>query len=169
MPFEIVITDEEKARRLAAGHHDYTHLLSIRGSMHQEPFRGFDSFRVAKQLNFDDVSLPRGWGRFQAPQPRHVQAILKFAETIGENDKVLVHCAQGISRSTAASYIMLASILGPGKEQEALKLVVKERPNARPNELMVRHADKLLKREGKLSAELDLLRAARFSPYPSPT
>jgi predicted protein tyrosine phosphatase len=63
---------------------------------------------------------------------------------------LLVHCFAGASRSTAACFALAAQALGPGRAQEALDYVVSIRPEAFPNLLVVRYADKLLGRGGEL-------------------
>ena len=65
-------------------------------------------------------------------------------------ERILIHCEAGISRSTATALIMYACWLGPGREREAMERVRKQRPTAVPNRRMVRLADALLGREGRL-------------------
>jgi predicted protein tyrosine phosphatase len=72
---------------------------------------------------------------------------------------VLVHCAAGISRSTAAALILLTVRKGPGKEGEALETLLEYLQKAEqkglrdlagfyPNIHMIRLADELLERKG---------------------
>ena len=72
----------------------------------------------------------------------------------GEQVNLGVFCAAGISRSTAATYIILCYLLGEWNEREALSLVENKRSIARPNPLMVKIADDLLGRRYKMVAPL---------------
>jgi len=72
----------------------------------------------------------------------------------GEQVNLLCGCAAGISRSTAAAYIILCYLLGEWNEREALALIENKRSIARPNPLMVKLADDYLKRGYKMMAPL---------------
>lgn len=145
----------------------WTHLLSFTSSK-QGAIPGFHTVKNGLHLPVDDISMPSGFHGWVHPREAHVQAIIRFGRTIKENDRVLIHCAQGVSRSTAAAFIILADRFGPGREHEALKAVVDERPGARPNELIVKLADHILGRDGRLVHEVEMLRMARLAlPYGS--
>jgi predicted protein tyrosine phosphatase len=66
---------------------------------------------------------------------------------------VLIHCTAGVSRSTAAAYALWCDWLGPGKEAQAVSAVREVRPKAAPNRLMVKYADQILGRRGRLVEE----------------
>ena len=68
---------------------------------------------------------------------------------------LLIHCNAGVARSTAAALAILCDRLGPGREQEALDEMLRLRPIAVPNLLMVQHTDNLLGRGGALVACVD--------------
>ena len=63
---------------------------------------------------------------------------------------LLIHCQVGVSRSTAIALAILADRLGPGQEGEALQALLRLRPQAIPNLLVVSLADDLLARNGAL-------------------
>ena len=94
------------------------------------------------------------------PDENLMKDILKQGEVIkkrldrGENINILFGCAAGKSRSTAACYVILCYLLGEWNEREALNLLVNKRPIARPNALMVKIADDLMKRGYKMVAPL---------------
>ena len=52
--------------------------------------------------------------------------------------------------STASAFAILCMVLEEGREVEALKHVLAIRPAAYPNKLVVRYADDLLERRGKM-------------------
>ena len=85
-----------------------------------------------------------------------IQIGISIKEEILKQNKValLVHCAAGISRSTACAYIILNVILGEWQEREALSEVMNRRPIAHLNPLMVSLGDKLLGRKFKMIAPL---------------
>ena len=72
----------------------------------------------------------------------------------GEQVNLLCGCAAGISRSTAACYIILCYLLGEWNEREAFNLLVNKRMIAYPNPLMVKLADDMLKRGFKMVSSL---------------
>jgi predicted protein tyrosine phosphatase len=85
------------------------------------------------------------------PTEEDVQRIIQLAEQLQSyNGKVLIHCEAGISRSTAAALIIYACWLGEGREYEAMKRVIAQRPYAMPNRRMVKLADDLLDLRGRL-------------------
>lgn len=111
--------------------------------------------RFAKQpaprhlrLRFDDIEV-EGIG-VTAPQESHVAVVLAFARSL--NGTLLVHCHGGVSRSGAMSYALLADLLGPGREEEALDQLLAQRPVVVPNGRVVRYADKVMQRGGALLA-----------------
>ena len=84
------------------------------------------------------------------PGQTHVRELLAFARTWSAEDPMLVHCWAGISRSMAATYIILCDRLGRGSEVLAAKAIRSRAPHAYPNALLVRHADDILGRQGRM-------------------
>lgn len=90
------------------------------------------------------------------PNEEDVARLIDFARDIAAKpSRVLAHCAAGISRSTAAAYIIYSVALGEGREREALERVFAQRPIASPNRRMVAIADRLLGRNGRLLEQLE--------------
>lgn len=84
-----------------------------------------------------------------------IQCLIDLAEELNRSTaKVLIHCEAGVSRSTAAALIIYTCLLGPGSERRAMDLVLRQRPIAMPNRRMVKIADALLRRRGRLIAVL---------------
>ena len=95
------------------------------------------------------------------PDQNHIAALLGFAQSWDRTAPFLVHCWAGISRSTAGAYIVLCDLHGPGHEAAIARALRLRAPHARPNRLMIRYADALLSREGRMIAAVDALGQAR--------
>ncbi|WP_420477820.1 tyrosine phosphatase family protein [Brevundimonas sp. FT23028] len=78
-----------------------------------------------------------------------VERALNFARD-NRDTALLVHCFHGVGRSAAIALAVFADRLGPGREPEAIEQLLAIRPQSTPNIVVVRHADHLLGREGRL-------------------
>ena len=132
-----------------------THVLSILDPEQRDPSE-LASCRPDRllRLRFHDV-IERSPG-VKLPTVDDVAAILAFGARFGAGARPLVHCHFGISRSTAAMAMLIArdpSLTG----DEVFAHLLRIRPRAWPNSLMVRHADRLLGRNEKLMPALGRL------------
>jgi predicted protein tyrosine phosphatase len=94
-----------------------------------------------------------------------VAAILAFGSRFGAGSQFLVHCHFGISRSTAAMAMLIArdnSLTG----DEVFARLLRIRPRAWPNSLMVRHADDLMGRRHRLMPALGRLYCRQLRHVP---
>jgi len=141
-----------------------THLISIDdpGAPTETPewFRG-----IHWHLVFQDVETVKQAKQFRAlgPTIHDVKQIIEFGETCLTASKtkrvhLLIHCMAGVSRSTAAAFAILCMIHGKGSEPESLEHLLAIRPDALPNRLVVKYADQLLGRDGKMLEALRHLR-----------
>jgi len=95
---------------------------------------------------------------YKMPDDNLINSIIDSAIEIenllkdSENINLAVCCHAGISRSTAAAYIILCYLLGEWYEQDAKSLVLSRRDIAHPNPLMVKIADEQLARNWKMVA-----------------
>ena len=96
------------------------------------------------------------------PEQAHVETLLSFARTWSAEDPMLVHCWAGISRSMAATYIILCDRLGRGSEVLAARAIRSRAPHAYPNALLVRHADDLLGRQGRMVEAIRAIGAGKM-------
>lgn len=88
------------------------------------------------------------------PGEDHVRRILDFAAVWDRDRPLLIHCYAGISRSTAAAYIT-ACALDPERDEAGIARALRAAsPSATPNALFVEIADRLLGREGRMSAAI---------------
>jgi predicted protein tyrosine phosphatase len=91
------------------------------------------------------------------PNLDHVAALIDFARTWDRTSPMVVHCFAGISRSTAAAYI-IACTLRPDLDERALATSIRaQSPTATPNALLVRLADAHLGREGRMIAAIEAI------------
>jgi predicted protein tyrosine phosphatase len=63
---------------------------------------------------------------------------------------MLIHCWAGISRSSAAAYV-IACDRNPGFERDIADELRRRAPSVTPNRLMVALADNLLDRDGRMT------------------
>ena len=127
---------------------EVTYLVSI-GDVQDDLPVGYDNVNDKLRLLVADVITEFG------ATEQDIQQIIALAHELrSKAGRVLIHCEAGVSRSTAAALIMYACWLGPGREHEAMRRVLTQRPIAIPNRRMVEIADRLLKREGCLVAVL---------------
>ena len=89
-----------------------------------------------------------------APRLQDVERILDFTCGLSSKSNVLVHCRAGVSRSTAIAYAILCQHSKPGMERENLLHVQSLREWAYPNQLIVKLADRALKRKGAMLLHL---------------
>ena len=127
---------------------DVMYLLSI-GDVQDALPLGYHNVDRKTRLLVADVITELG-----ATEQDIQQIILLAQELQSVSGRVLIHCEAGVSRSSAAALIMYACWLGPGQEDEAMMRVLVQRPIAIPNGRMVKLADRLLDRKGRLVAAL---------------
>jgi predicted protein tyrosine phosphatase len=86
-------------------------------------------------LEFNDITAPAQG--LVPPSPEHVEKILAFGRAWDRKAPMVVHCWAGVSRSTAAGYI-LSHALTPGSDPHDLARLLRARaPWATPNGRMI--------------------------------
>lgn len=99
-----------------------------------------DLFPLCKDyinLEFNDTTFP---GRFGAPEKEHILDVLKWAE--GRDEKILVACRAGVSRSSAIAYLVESQRNGPEAAANCLDKHIHH-----PNELIIKYGVELLGNE----------------------
>ena len=100
------------------------------------------------QVDVDDISVQESG--FILPQQAHLLKILDFTKTLTDQDRLLVHCLAGISRSTAISIgICIQHGMGFREAYEHVKLI---RPVLQPNTIFLRLIDDHFQLDGRLVA-----------------
>ncbi len=149
MTFEVAITDRSGAGNILCSPMrcaQFRYAVSI-GVSPERPPAGWRNAVRRLRLEFEDTLSESEGG----PGAADVERLLSFAQEVAaQPGGILVHCQAGISRSTAAAAIILAVVLGEGKEVEALAEVYRVQPLARPNARMIELADAALGRRGAL-------------------
>ena len=84
----------------------------------------------------------------------------------GGKPHMLVHCQMGISRSTAATAILLLTIHRGKGEDDIFARLLELQPNAWPNCRMIELADEMLQRRGRFTAAAGRLYAAQLAKKP---
>jgi len=115
-------------------------------------------------LRFNDISAPMDG--LTAPTAETVRAILAFGDawkTAATGAPLLAHCFAGISRSTAAAYILACAFSAPGREQALARGLRAASPTATPNSLMIAFADSALGREGRMVTAIQALGRGVFA------
>lgn len=163
LPYRLFICGKHEVRGFAAS--GLTHMLSLEDPETPKAtpawFKG-----IHVQLHFHDVESNAEARTLRAQEPTrdHVAEILQFGQRcLVSRDSshpitLLVHCYAGASRSTAAAYALACQALGKGEEAAALEYVLRLRPEAFPNLLIVKHADELLTLGGNMVKALAPLR-----------
>jgi predicted protein tyrosine phosphatase len=86
-----------------------------------------------------------------APAESHVGQLLAFAASWDRARPMLIHCYAGISRSTAAAYIVAAALEPDRDERELAQTLRRLSPSATPNPRLVAIADSMLRRDGRMT------------------
>lgn len=112
-------------------------------------------------LRFHDIEEPRA--DFIAPDAGVIDRLLAFGADWREDGPMLVHCWFGISRSTAAAFILLCAAEPARSEAEIAQALRRASPEASPNRLMVALADERLRRGGQMCRAIAEIGRGRLS------
>lgn len=134
------------------------HLLSVINQQQIPPtpagIAPDDHLRIA----VNDIAVPQDG--LVHPSSRHIDAIVAFARRWNHTGPVVVHCLAGISRSTAATFIMLCDLNPKSPEAWIAAQIRAASPTAMPNALMIELADQVLGRRGRMIAAIQALAPA---------
>jgi len=99
-------------------------------------------------LGMNDIAAPAEG--LTAPGESHLDQLLEFGRRWDRQQPLAIHCWAGISRSTAAAFI-LACAINEDLDEDALAQELRRRaPTATPNALLVSLADAKLGRNGRM-------------------
>jgi predicted protein tyrosine phosphatase len=147
--FTIKITELDLAEIILEGNYPSfypTRTLSLVDDSEymNENFKPVNSSHLV--LYVDDITTPRQG--YTLPETKHVELGLKHFENLNDNDRVLIHCHAGVSRSTAMAVLLLVKYgMSP---EEAILHIEDVRDCLWPNEYIIEIGDKLLDCDGRL-------------------
>ena len=163
---DIILTDVDRAGRYfidpdMQGWIKY--VISI-GSPERPPPTGYGHLRCPRiRLEFDDVEVEKHKVGYMGATFEDVLRLVNFCKRVKEKPgNIVVHCAAGVSRSSAATLVLLATLLGPDQEMDTVTHLVdvkewsaehglRDSPcGIRPNRRIVWLADGILQRKGNL-------------------
>ncbi len=67
---------------------------------------------------------------------------------------LVINCYAGISRSTAAAYVICCALQPDRDESDLAQLLREKSPSATPNSLIVSHGDRLLDRDKRMERSI---------------
>jgi predicted protein tyrosine phosphatase len=106
-------------------------------------------------LGMDDIATPMEG--YTHPAEEHVSNLIEFVRRWDRRAPVVMHCYAGISRSTAGAFIS-ACALNPGRDEATIARAIRQSSKtAMPNIMLVGHADRILKRKGRMIAAVEAL------------
>ena len=131
-----------------------THIISLLNK--PLPFLGPQHLH----LMFDDVSVPT-LRDYVTPLVSHMLQVFAFTTDLTSEDRVLIHCFAGISRSTAMA---IGVLIQHGMDcQDAYNQIAAIRPQLAPNRLIIQYIDEHF----ALDKRLIRLVAQHYSPIAS--
>ncbi len=129
--------------------HRPSHVVSLLSPSAQPPEIG----AVERlHLAFHDIAEPREG--LIAPDAAMIADLLAFADGWDGAQPLLLHCYAGVSRSTAAAFILACRLAPQRDEADLAKALRSLSPSATPNPLMVALADAALERQGRMIAAI---------------
>jgi predicted protein tyrosine phosphatase len=84
----------------------------------------------------------------------HVQSLIHFVRAWDRSEPIVIHCYAGVSRSTAAAYIAACALKSGADEASIAQQLRHASPTATPNAHLVALADRIMARDGRMSAAI---------------
>jgi predicted protein tyrosine phosphatase len=103
-------------------------------------------------IGINDITEPQEG--MVLPAEAHVAELIEFARSWDRERPVVVHCFAGISRSTAAAFIVLCATRPETSEREIAQALRAASRFATPNPRLVAIADEMLGRDGRMVAAI---------------
>jgi predicted protein tyrosine phosphatase len=107
------------------------------------------------RLHMHDITGPMDG--YVTPQVEHIERFLAFMRGWGREAPIVIHCYAGISRSTAAAFTAVCA-LNPRRDEHTIAQVLRRASHtAFPNPRIVRLADHVLARQGRMVAAVEAI------------
>lgn len=136
---DLLVCGQSECLKILGSRPSYWNVVSIREPAHAEP--GLAGAKRVHRVAFEDTTLTAN--NIQGPRSAHLERILRFVDGVPK-EPVLVHCWAGRSRSTAVALVLIArslwatDVIGPALIQRSVDALLKVRPEAAPNGLVLR-------------------------------
>ena len=106
-------------------------------------------------VSVDDICDPIDG--YTCPADDHVAALIDFVGRWNRAAPMVVHCFAGISRSTAGAFVA-ACTLNPERDERQIAWEIRRASRtAQPNARIVTIADRLLKRQGRMTRAVEAI------------
>jgi predicted protein tyrosine phosphatase len=106
-------------------------------------------------LDMDDITVELDG--YVPPSEEHVEKLIDFVTRWDRAAPIVVHCYAGISRSTAGAFIA-ACALNPGRDEMTIAKCIRDSsPTAIPNIRLVKLADNMLGRRGRMVQAIEAI------------
>jgi predicted protein tyrosine phosphatase len=113
------------------------------------------------RLRLHDISSPLDG--YIMPEEEHVADLLKFVRRWDRRAPLVVHCYAGISRSTASAFASVCALNPQRDEAGIARALRRASPTATPNIRIVLLADRLLGRDGRMVAAIEMIGRGEFA------
>ena len=110
-------------------------------------------------LDMDDITDPIDG--YVAPHEAHVGDLLRFVRAWDRGAPMVVHCYAGISRSTAGAFVTICALNPQRDEMKIAQALRDASPTATPNLRIVRIADQMLGRNGRMISAVESIGTGR--------
>src|SRR5580693_7023716 len=107
------------------------------------------------RLRLHDISAPLDG--YIMPGEEHVADLIRFVRGWDRRSPLVVHCFMGISRSTASAYASVCALNPQRDEASIAQALRRASPTATPNIRIVSLADRLLGRDGRMTAAIQTI------------
>jgi predicted protein tyrosine phosphatase len=105
------------------------------------------------KLAMNDIGFA-GTGGLIAPSEAHVAQLIEFVHGWDQSAPLVVHCWMGVSRSPAAAVIAILALHPEEDDAGLAQRLRKVAPHATPNTRLIEIGDRMLQRDGRLSAAM---------------
>ena len=137
-----------------------THVIGLLGPESTHPELVLIRPQNRLKLSFNDITVPAEG--MICPAEKDVRDLVGFVDAAGTEANILIHCWAGVSRSTAAAYTAKCVLEPQASEFDLAREMRLLSASATPNRLLVAFADKILGRNGRMSAAIDHIGRGEF-------
>jgi predicted protein tyrosine phosphatase len=110
-------------------------------------------------LTMDDITRPMDG--YVPPSEEHIVKLMDFLKRWDRRTPLVMHCLAGISRSTAGAFVAACALNPRRSEAEIAKAIRQASPTAVPNIMLVKLADEVLGRKGRMVEAIEAIGAGQ--------